>query len=197
MAAAKTKKPLRRKWLLYALLIIVLLVAGFKVYNHFSIAANKRAFQNARTTIDSIYYDAVKQIGPADNAQTSSSCSRNHVEFGRGQLSCNVGIDFIYGVNNETDANSKMAAIQRTIKQSKLEQEQTLSSALKDTVVASSYYHTASDIYKFQGLDCTSSYIYDTPQLTSLNVQDQTKKTFEISIGCSGPAKQQYYRLAS
>jgi hypothetical protein len=197
MASPKTKRSRRSKWLIYSILFLILLVSGYKVYDHFSIAANKRAFQNARAAIDNIYFDSIKQLGPADNAEASSSCKRDHVEFGTGQLSCNVGINFIYGLNNESEANMKMSTVQKLIQKSMLKPTMLLSAELKDSTVTTSYFHTATDSYQLNGLDCTASYIYDTPQLTSLSVKRSSQKQFEIVMGCSGPAKQQYYRLAS
>jgi hypothetical protein len=194
---AKTKRSRRSKWLIYSILILILLVSGYKVYDHFSIAANKRAFQNARAAIDNIYFDSIKQLGPADAAEASSSCKRDHVEFGTGQLSCNVGINFIYGLNNESEANMKMSTVQKLIQQSKFKATKSLSTALKDSIVATSAYHTASDSYKLSGLDCVATYVYDTPQAISINIKNVLEKRFEVAIGCYGPAKQQYYRLAS
>jgi hypothetical protein len=197
MAAIKTKGSGKSKWLIYGVLLLILLVAGYQLYSHVSIAANKRSFQDARTTIDSIYYDVAKQIGPADNAQVSSSCKRDHVEFGAGQLSCNVGINFVYGVDSESEASVRMSEVQKLIKKSKLKPTKPLSAGLKDSDVATSTFHTASDSYRLGSLDCVATYVYDTPEAISLSIKNQGQKTFEISLGCYGPAKQQYYRLAS
>lgn len=199
MTTAKTKKRLKWRWLAYAVLLILVLIAGFKIYSHFSIAANKRAFQNARQTIDNVYYDAIKQVGMPDDAKISSSCSRSHEEFGSGILSCDLNVNFIYGVNDQNQASLIFKKVQTDISSNHKDLKPTrpLAQSIKDSIVVSTTYHAASDTYKSYGLDCTVNYVYDTPREIDLAIKDTNKKPFEITLGCYGPAKQQYYRLAS
>jgi hypothetical protein len=200
MAARKTKRSHRFKWPVCIIMLVVLGVFGFRIYDHFSIAANKRSFQDARTTIDSIYYDAVKQIGPADNAEIGSSCSKTYQEFtGYGDLTCYLNANFIYGVSSESEANSIFKKVQDLVKNNfrSFRPTKTLSASIEDRLVVNSVYHAASDGYSAFGLRCTINYIYDTPREIDLSIKDSSKNPFEITIGCSGPAKQQYYRLAS
>lgn len=196
MARAKTKSS--KKWLLYLIAAVILIVAGFVLYHKHATAANKKNFQDARATIDNIYYDAIKQIGPADNAQISSSCSRSHVEFSKGELSCDINTNFIYGVSDESESNDLMHKVQSTISTfSDFKPSKSLSLSIKDSLVVDSIYHIATDSYTSHGLKCTVNYIYDTPRETDLRLKSSNQKPFEVTIGCSGPAKQQYYRLAS
>jgi hypothetical protein len=200
MASPKTKKSRRSKWLIYSILFLILLVSGYKVYDHFSIAANKRAFQNARAAIDNIYFDSIKQLGPADSAEASSDCSRTYKEFtGYTDLTCEVDTRFIYAVVNESEASGIFKKVQAIISQkdSVMKPSQAMASSIKDSLVVSTVYHSASDTYKINGLSCTVNYIYDTPREIDLSIKNPNMKPFEITIGCSGPAKQQYYRLAS
>jgi hypothetical protein len=199
MASPKTKKSLRSKWLIYSILFLILLVSGYKVYDHFSIAANKRAFQNARAAIDNIYFDSIKQLGPADAADISSSCTRTYQEFsGYKNMTCHVDTKFIYSTGNENAANIIFKNIQKLVNtNNNFKPEESLSPTIKDSLVVNTVYHVASDTYHAYGLNCTVNYVYDTPREIDLSIKDPSKKPLEITIGCYGPAKQQYYRLAS
>jgi len=90
-----------------------------------------------------------------------------------------------------------MQAVQSLISKHKFVPAQSLSSEISDRLVVNTIYHAASDKYKLASLQCTVNYVFDTPDETFLKLKDANKKPFEITIGCYGPAKQQYYRLAS
>lgn len=200
MARAKTKSSSKIRLLVYLTAAVVVLIGGFVLYNKHATANNKKNFQDARSTIDNIYYDAVKQIGPADNAQLSSNCSKTYKEFsGYGNLACHVDIAFIYPVSSGDEANSILEKIQSNIKKKypSLKTVGNLSGSIRDSSTVNTAYHTTSDTYELEGLKCTANYVFDTPSETSLAIKDSSKKPFEITIGCWGPAKQQYYRLAS
>ena len=195
MARVKTKK--RNKFLWLAVLI-ALMVGGFATYKHISIAMNKRDFQNARIAINKIYSKVIGKVSRPDNAVAESFCSRSHKEFSKGDLSCDINTNFIYGVDNEEIANQLLNSIQGQISSVKEFKSVTpINKSLKDYNVVSNIYHTASANYNVGSLRCVINYVYDTPREIDLTIKDNSKKPFEITIGCYGPAKQQYYRLAS
>jgi hypothetical protein len=202
MANSKTK----RSWLGWAwrhktlsLFALVIVAAGAYVgYNHVQTSNNKRNFQQARAAIDSVYDDAIRNVGKPDNAEEKSFCSRSHKEFSSGDLTCEVDTNFIYAVSNEEEANNVMGKIQQsTYTVAGLKKKETAVKKINDFNILNVPYHTASDSYSYNGLNCVIGYVFDTPREMDLKVNDDSKKSFEINMSCSGPAKQQYYRMAS
>jgi hypothetical protein len=200
MANAKTKKSgpswMWRHKLLSLIALLIIAAGAYAAYNHIQTSNNKHDFQQARIAIDSVYNQAVRNIGQPDNGEVKSQCERTHEEFSSGILYCNTGDNFIYAVDNVAVANIVMNKIQGYIRDNGLIPVSPLSKAINTSAVGINLYHTTSDKYRFRSLDCIASYAYDTPQVSSLSIKSNGK-AFEISIGCSGKAKQQYYRLAS
>jgi hypothetical protein len=206
MAQQKTKAPgppnfFRRHIKLSGLILIIILgAAGIFIYEKVALELNKRAFQHARTAIDSVYADIVTQVGQPDNFKRTSTCSRSYQELtGYGNASCDVDTSFIYGETDSNEATSTIKKIQSVIKSnSRFNQTRPLSSNISDTLVVNSYYHGAQDFYKFDELDCTAKYVYDTPADTYLALsKSPNRKTLFIIVGCSGLARDQYYPLAN
>jgi len=189
--------PLRHK-LFSVFILIVLVVAGFFVYQRITLELNKRGFQQARSAIDIVYADIIAKVGPPDNSKRVNSCNRVKEEFENGPLSCDVDTSFIYGVNGVEEADSLMSNIQNLIANHPglLQPSAPLTNQISSTLVVNSYYQTAHDHYKTaRHMKCETSYIYDTLRETDLSIKDQTKKPLEIGIDCSDWAKAQYYPL--
>jgi hypothetical protein len=194
MAASKTK---RSKRLIYLLILAGLIIVGFAAYQKFSSAQNKHDFEQARKVEDQILADVRKQVGEPDNAEIESYCSRASQEFTQGGLKCHTNTKMVYAISSEDEANGIFKKIQSTATNSKLMPASKLSEGIKDYLVGDQSYHTASDTYRLSGLECTIGYTYNTPREIDLTIKDPSKNPFEITIGCYGPAKKQYYRLAS
>src|SRR6185437_976480 len=96
----KQKTFWENKWLLIPLGLIAVVALGF-AYHSYSVWANEKQFSQARSAIDTIYADIVNKVGHPDNFKRTNDCSRPSQEFTQGPLSCSVGTDFIYGVDNE------------------------------------------------------------------------------------------------
>ncbi len=178
-------------------LFLLILVAGFFVYQRIALEMNEHAFQQARVTIDTIYADIASRVGKPDNFKRTNDCSRPSQEFEQGPLSCSVDTDFIYGVTDEQAANALFKQIQGVISLHKdlIEPIKPLDNSIKDTLVVNSYYHSAEDYYKTSSMDCSVKYTYSTPREIDLSITDSTKKPLEINIVCSDWAKAQYYPL--
>ena len=188
--------PLRHK-LFSVFILIVLVVAGFFVYQRIALELNRQGFKQARSAIDTVYADIVAKVGPPDNSKRVNDCSRPNEEFDQGPLSCSIGTDFIYGVSDQNQANDLFKQIQGVIAQhpSLFHLTQALDTSIKDTLVVNTYYHSAQDYYNTAGMDCSIKYTYDTAREIDLSINDPTKKSFEVNIDCSGWAKAQYYPL--
>jgi hypothetical protein len=194
MAKTKTKN-IRFVWFLG---VAALIIVGFLVYQYISTQLNKRDFQQARAAIDTIYADIVARVGQPDNSKRTNDCSRPSEEFTQGPLSCSVGTDFIYGVDNEQQANQLFKQIQAIIAAHPelFKSTKPLSSSITDTLVVNTYYHSAEDYYSRGGnMDCFNKYIYDTPREIDLSVINPSQKPLQINIDCSDWAKAQYYPL--
>lgn len=179
----------------YSLLIlIVLLVAGYFVYDKIALELNKRAFQNARVAIDTVYADIVKEVGQPDDFKHENFCSRPNVTFGEGPLSCDVSTTFIYGVADMDDANRVFKKTQITISTyKKLKPTKPLLSSITSVPVGDVIYSSATDYYKMSGVDCITSYWYDTPRQIELAINHKNKKPLEISLSCNNWARAQFY----
>ncbi len=192
------KSKVRQSKFIWAASVIVLIIAGYFVYQYVATQINKRDFIQARAAIDAVYVDIVAKVGQPDNSKRTNDCSRPSEEFEQGPLSCSVATDFIYGVDNEEQANQLFKQIQGVIAMhsDQFKPTKPLSGAIADTLVVNTYYHSTLDYYQnAHGLLCVSSYIYDTPREINLSIKNSDKKSFEAGIACSGSAKSQYYSL--
>lgn len=192
------RKP-KSKWSRLVLAILII-SAGYLIYNQYSIYSEKKNFERARADINEVYAEVVAKLGEPDNSDRRSTCSRTSVVFGQGDLSCDVRTDFLYGVVNLDEANRKFKEIQKIISSNgNFKRTSTAATSIKtetsaDTHNASSI-HRAVDDYRVSGLDCVAGYNYESPFETSLGSVENNKKTFFVSIGCYAPAKKEYYSL--
>lgn len=158
---------------------------------------NELAFKEARIAIDLIYEEVVAQVGKPDDSKQTNSCARNFQEWGGGEITCDVGADFIYGVNGRTEATEIYKKIQSIVlsKDNTLLPDSPLSTSIKDELVIDTYYHSAYDSFKTnKGLKCIAKYVYDTPKDTYLPIPEG-EIGFYVTIGCYGGAKAAYYPL--
>jgi hypothetical protein len=203
MALQKTKNFSRLRWprdhkLISLLVIVVLLIGGYFVYEAVALRMNRHDFEQARTAIDTIYSDIVSQVGQPDDYKKERSCSRPYQEFtGYGSPNCDVGFSLIYGTQDEVKANAILQKVQSEINMHQVLKHTSQSlSYLTDKFVINANYHASSDTYSLNGLKCVANYVFDTPDETTLTIKDNSKKPLEITFGCYGPARQAYYPLA-
>ena len=190
--------PWARSHKFYSLLLLtILLVAGIFVYERVALELNKRAFSQARATIDTIYADIVAQVDQPDNSKHSDTCSIYTEVYSTGPTYCNIVTTLIYGVKDESEANNVFKKIQLVIESHNdlIDSIKPLSSKISAMTVANAPYYASSDRYKSSGLNCVANYIYDTPQQISLTVEDNKMKPLEITLGCNGKARADFYSL--
>jgi hypothetical protein len=139
----------------------------------------------------------VRNVGRPDNTEVKNYCSRAHQELTEGDLTCDIDTNFIFSVINNQEANNLIKKIQAQVNNVKyLHRKAPDMSSLKNYSIGDTLYQTASNDYTLGSLDCVINYVYDTPREMDLTIKDPNKRPFEITIGCYGPAKKQYYRLA-
>ena len=192
---AKAQKPVwKNKWLLLA--VIIVLAAGGFSYRAYSAWTNKRDFVQARAAIDTVYADIITKVGQPDNYKRTNDCSRPSQEFGQGPLSCHTDISFIYGVNNDAEANVVFKKIQLAItKNNAFKPTGEPKSSLSSATIINTTLFGAEDNYRVKGLQCVANYTYKTPSETDLKLKSD-QLPLEITLGCYGPARVQYYPLS-
>jgi len=187
--------PWRTKW---ALLIpfIIALVAGTLIYQAIALRQNRQAFQEARSDIDTIYADIVIQVGKPDNFRRTNSCSRPSQEFEQGPLSCDVSTDFIYGVDNKTQADVLKSQIQHVINQHRdllspsappVSDIYPILAPGNNTDSSNNYFLTK------KNMQCGTKYTYDLPREIGIDLQKNDKKIFGIAFDCSSLARKDYF----
>jgi len=195
MARLKTK-TFKRKKILLALLLLLIFAAAYWAYGQITTFSNKRDFQKAQSITDIIYSSIVKQVGVPDNSRESNTCSRSYQEIsGYGAITCDIDRSLIYSVDSKEEAQKLIDSVQKIISQNKSYlHTKPIKTSIETTGVLRTNYYGVQNFYKFKSLDCTSKYVYDTPEDTFLELKHEGKPLY-IVIGCTGPAKKQYYPL--
>lgn len=161
--------------------VFVVLIAGFFIYNYMGVQANKKNFQEARSTIDSIYSSTTATLGNPDASKRLSFC---------GGYQCTVDTSFVYSVSDKNQANEYFTKIQSQIKkQSSFVSAKPLSTSLASL----DGFDIAQDLYSDGKLSCTAKYTYNPPQVTLLKVKSAASKPFYVELGCTGTAKRAFY----
>lgn len=188
------------KWVgshrVYSLLfLIVLLVAGFFVYQKVATELDRRAFANARIAIDEVYAVIVKEVGEPDNSKFVSECSEGYSGAYNPVTACSVGTEFIYGIASRDDYLNKVGEIRTVILKHKTFKpiERPLSNIDVNPAV-STEINSELDSYSISGLLCSVKYTFDIPHETFLSLKSSDgKKLFYITMGCSSKTRTAYY----
>ena len=188
--------PWRNKLVLFFCFVIIAIACYF-TYQNISLNRNRIAFQNAQADINDTYADIIKKLGQPDNHRIFNFCSRPSQEFEQGPLSCYLNIDFIYGVKNYQQALGLNDQIRTVIQKSPtISQTNAPPSDIHITPAPSTYSDSNLYWYKTKrGLYCTYGYAYDNPEKTHLELKDKNKKSFYVTLGCSGDARKEYFNI--
>jgi len=203
LAVGKLKRSLfwvRTHKLVSLILAIILVVVGFFVYQKVALELNKRAFANARTAIDTVYADIVKEVGQPDNSKSTNECSRSHVAIGDGPLSCSVNTSFIYDVSNRSEADQLMNDAQKVVKKHTniFKSVPAPPSSIDITPAISDVNNSEVNYYSVAGMFCTIKYVYDTPRESDLVLQNSRDKIpYFVAITCSADARNIFYPLVN
>jgi hypothetical protein len=179
MLMAKTKRSLINNKLY--LILALLFMAGFFIFNHLSVQSNKRNFEHARTAIDSVYSGTTSVLGNPDAHRRVNTC---------GGSQCTVYTSFVYAVDNKNQADEYFKKIQTQISSQKsLVPTRPVSSGLSH----SNGFDGAQDLYSYGKLTCTAKYTYNPPQITLLRVKNIASNPLYVELGCTGAAKKNFY----
>ena len=202
-ALSKIKRSffwIRAHKLVSLVLMVILLILGFFVYQRVTLELNKRAFAQARTAIDAVYEDIVENVGQPDNFKATNECSRSHIAIGDGPLSCYIDNEFIYGVEDKNEANSLRQKIKSTISNHSdvLKPTPQTTSSIDITPSGSTETNIFVDHYDSAGLLCAIKYVFEIPREIALELKrGSNKKPFFVVISCSGDAREIFYPLSN
>jgi len=204
MALAKTNRRLSLSWIrshkfLSFIALITFMVIGFFVYERVTLELNKRAFAQARKVIDNVYADIANEVGQPDNYRRTSECSHSYFGPYVKQISCGVDTDLVYNVEDRNEAGQITATVQNIVKRHKNSLTSTTynSDVFSESERAPGDPNINSHIDYYEssgGLFCVFKYVFDSPAETFLKLPEGTTgKTYYLTMGCNGSARQYYY----
>jgi len=179
----------QKNWFALLLVVVLLGVLAFIGVNKLIIYNQKKQFDQAEKSLDTLYTDIVKNVGQPTSVNKDNHCSYQSTAWGNGDRGCSVGVDAYYdNISNKQEA----IATARNI-ESRLENISYVSilrklSENEDTYVKPGNYSSSDDIkFKDQNLKCYVSYVLDKKELYSENA------TLRVSMNCYGDAKAEFY----
>jgi hypothetical protein len=200
MALTKPKSS-RLGWfgrhkIISTILLIIVLVTGYFVYEKIAYQMNKHAFAETKSSIDTVYSNIISKVGSPDDKRNISTCSPVREVYGNGSTSCTLIIDFIYPVNNKREADDLRVRMQNTVSQNSnlLKPVQNPSTNSQVNTSSRSDSEPATDYFRAKGgVPCRIDYIYNPTFNTELNLKERGKQNFYISIDCFGHSRGIYY----
>lgn len=184
--------------LVTALLFLVVVGLGFWGYQAYAKHANKVAFEQARSAIDTIYADIVAKVGQPDDNKVSRSCSTVQEVYGDGPLSCDLDTSFIYSVADKNSSDQLRQKIKDVVSLHKAELHP-IGVPLSAPGIATTAPGDSSlirDYYTVRGqIQCVITYVFDPTFDTPLEKRNLEEKLYYVDFLCSGPAKATFYSL--
>jgi hypothetical protein len=184
--------------LLSMLVLIILLIPSYFIYEKVALELNRRAFIKARQAIDAAYADIIAQLGQPQSYQSKNSCSKGYINDFEQIMSCSVDIDFKYKVASQQESDALDQKIVSIISKSKY---LTVAPAPPEknfvTLAPGEKPDTSVHYFKSPGaIICTYRHIYgsDEESTSSLNIK-LAPNDFYATFGCTGGARHQYYPL--
>jgi hypothetical protein len=187
--------PKKHKW--QSLLILLLIVAiGALAYDAIVYRLDKRAWFQAKESIDTIYADIVAKAGQPDDISKSNSCGRFRGEFGeQGPITCEIDVDFIYPFTNVKQAGKLKNEI-RGIVNSHNDIWLSSQATSQDPFIPESEGGPGSDYYITpKNIECNAYYDFTPSFNTQMKLKDVSNgnKQFYISLSCTDQAKGKYF----
>ena len=180
-----------RRHKIYSLLILlVLFIVGWFVYEKVATEMNRLAFTSAQQRIDKIYTEATNKISAPNDVKVVSGCSRSQEELKDGPLYCHSTKAFMYGVSDKYGAGIIEATIDEIFKKDNGLVREVNTAPMNDSSISDS-----SPIYAIyrdkHGLEVKTTYVYNPSFDTKLKKERVNNLYIEFSV--SGIARQIYY----
>lgn len=189
----------QKKVLVYLLTIgVPLLVLGIIFYRNYSVAVDKRRFEQARESIDKLYAEIEASVGKPNISEKKENCSRPSLKFEKGPLSCDVSVDFSFSTRNINDANNLMISIVSIINASnyiKIDSSSSLVTLLFSNRLDQGANERRSQNFqeKKSSMNCSITYRYLIP---SEEIQNTNMATLSISLGCHAKSRAKHYPMS-
>ena len=111
----KIRQKAKKNQGIILIFFLIVVVGGFVAFRQYAIWVDKEKFEQAQASIDALYADIVTQVGQPSNYERSQSCGRPNQKYNQGPLSCNVGIGFVYALNEGSDPLELIQSIDNVI----------------------------------------------------------------------------------
>jgi|GEM_PF-4930732 len=184
---SKIKQLLRKYWALGLALVLLITLLGVMGANKLAIADQKRQFDTAEKSLDTLYAEIVKEVGQPTSVQKESYCSYSSVELGRGKRVCSVGYIAIFEKISTKDASRNFA---KQIEQSLILRGVEIIGkgvAHEDSPADSARYSSSDDFEDSKsGMKCYASYGFDPQSTTAMH-------GLAFSVRCYGYPDAEFY----
>jgi hypothetical protein len=193
-----------------AIVVVVAgLLTGWKLYNIHQVAADKARFAQAEKDIDELSKAVIAQVGVPASSRSEKFCSRPHMEFEKGPLSCDIDNTFMFGIESVDEASNILSKITNisTNKWKFIENAFSINSGSSDNfaqfdtdyIRSISYQQKNKKYISSTNMQCTESFmLYKStePPYGSYAV-DTSSLTLKASLSCGDYAKIEHYPLKS
>jgi hypothetical protein len=187
------KNPLaqakQNKWLTLTILVFIIFLA-LAVHHKIVVAADKKKFEQARMSLESLYSDIVAQVGTPERVERVNSCGYGNREFDRGPLGCSVTLQLTFVLNDSVQASHLASQVDMIASQK--------SRTFKST------YSNSSSALPFNGPQIDISGGHDTGGYIDLKSMlscatnsyfDKSSLLLHTELSCGGSAKAPYYKV--
>ncbi|GEM_PF-1846507 len=194
------------------ILAIVVAATGYGLYvhNQHALKADKARFLQAESDISSLSKEIIAVTGQPLKVDNKKFCSRPHLTYERGPLSCDVDVTYFFSVDDESQAtlmyNNVNTILQATWLRSSIKFSGTKANSTVFQTIDSKNYVATTDyqqIYEFYNLEnkdlqCNAVYNFylaESAPYPEYVKSDVSKYILAVRLSCSDYAKQEYYPL--
>jgi len=179
----------QKNWFAVLLVVVLLGVLAFIGVNRLIIYNQKKQFDQAEKSLDTLYADIVKNVGQPTSMKKDKSCSYRSEKYSQGERSCSVDIYMYFNdVNQQQDAMDLALRVEDSLMKNE-RINLTSTTAQNNNPYVSSHDYNSSDGFKFkdQQLSCYSDYTLDKQALFS------DTKSFRVTLSCYGNSRSEFY----
>jgi hypothetical protein len=187
--------PKKHKWL-SLLILLLIVVIGALAYDAIAYRLDKRAWFQAKESIDTIYADIIAKVGQPDDYIKYGNCRGFRGELGEeNPINCEIYTSFIYAVNNQIKVD-KLKSDARNIVNSHNDIWLSSQATSQNPFIPESEGGPGGDYYITpKNIECNAYYDFTPSFNTKMKLKDASNgnKQFYISLSCAGHAKGKYF----
>jgi hypothetical protein len=202
-SATKTKKPVNKKLIILAFLLLVVLAGAFaffriqqnKAEEDRAFEADKARFAKVEADMAVAYASIQDKIGVPTEQSVDKNCSHTALKYAEGDLWCSIVYGFGYGAAGVQDIQNKASAIRETLVASRFQPSETSSEGISE-INRNAFDQTVS--YDLSNVDiesCKLGIRYGTnDELSRYRADGELAQYYEFR--CEGRVKKAIYPLA-